>query len=572
MLSVQQRILNMIQCFRKEWRLYSDSERTTVCGIDSMLVALQLSVAEVNKKHHGDFNASLSEVVLSWNYFLPDKLGILQKNVEAPENYVDIKSVYTSFLKCCNMLDLIDIYKKWRALSMENESISAEQLLEFIAGKVDLSNDNDSNRMSPDNEELPLKLKKILYSYLSLLINSKNDLAFAFILNIPDRGLGRKAFTDLKHAAQKKQMSIFLMATSFIRTIELGGKGYAPSPDDPLRVHMKGLAQFIHFMDKLEEIIGEVPDPGLAGGLILSTIKMHLSKGRNSKDPFCQALEEVVQDLDLRIKNIKNFQHETMAPNITGISPARPKVHSINHGTAYCGRDTVKSLLILLDEAAAHQPPSNKAQLLFGEEFGFPSIIMLFRSPVQSTGCSPKPLRQRVRTAVYEKDLKLKQPLIRSQFACTYKDDQMTESKRKHFSSFQVPKFILPVPKRLAALFLQDELPVDSLHSNLKSAALGTCSGNLHQNGSKSKEIGKVSGEPKNRSAKRKQVDRTSENIIFTNDNEPLQHLHSKKPKTATNCQNSLDSNIKRERKCNKTLAKNKLITGQSKLTQFFRL
>ncbi|KAH0616989.1 hypothetical protein JD844_028530 [Phrynosoma platyrhinos] len=508
------------------------------------------------------------------------------------------------------MLDLIDIYKKWRVLSLENDSISSEvvstsdlqyrqgkrlktsreQLLEFIVGKVDLSNENNSNRMNQDNEEkqvtqlcfmqLPLKVKKIMYSYVSLLVNSKNDLAFACVLNIPERGLGRRAFTDLKHAAQKKQMSIFLMATSFIRTIELGGKGYAPSSDDPLRIHVKGLSQIIHFMDKLEEIIGEIPDPGLAGGRILSTIKIYLTKGRNSKDPFCQAAEEVLQDLDLQIKNIKNFQHEPMAASTTGISPARPKVHAINHGTAYCGRDTVKSLLALLDEAATHQPPNNKAQLLFDEEFGFPSTIMLYRrvvtdgncqSPVQSTGCSPKPLRQRIRTAVCEKELKLKQPLIRSQFACTYKDDQMTESKSNHFSTRQVPEFIHPVPKRLAALFLQDELTVDSLHSNLKSAALGKCSGNLQQNGSKSKEIGKVSGKPKNKSAKRKQVDRTSENVICTNDNESLQHLHSKRPKTATNCQNSLDSNIKRERKCNRTLAKNKLIAGQSKLTQFFR-
>lgn len=60
-----------------------------------------------------------------------------------------------------------------------------------------------------------------------------------------------------------------------------------------------------------------------AGGRILSTIKMQLIKGRNSRDPFCQAAEEVVQDLDLRIKNIISFQHEAVAASATGISPAR---------------------------------------------------------------------------------------------------------------------------------------------------------------------------------------------------------------------------------------------------------
>lgn len=50
MSSIQQRLLNMIRCFRREWKLYSDSERTMICGVDGMLMALQLAVGEVNKK------------------------------------------------------------------------------------------------------------------------------------------------------------------------------------------------------------------------------------------------------------------------------------------------------------------------------------------------------------------------------------------------------------------------------------------------------------------------------------------------------------------------------------------
>ncbi|KAM4839670.1 PCNA-interacting partner isoform X25 [Urocitellus parryii] len=154
----QKSVLDMIKAFRRNWHVLCDSERTTLCGADSMLLALQLSMAENNK-------------------------------------------------------------------------------------------------------QVQLLAKKVIFSYLSLLVNSKNDLALAHILNIPDRGLGREAFTDLKHAAQEKQMSIYLMATSFIRTLELGGKGYAPSPSDPLRKHVKGLSNFIHLIDKLNEILGEIPSP-----------------------------------------------------------------------------------------------------------------------------------------------------------------------------------------------------------------------------------------------------------------------------------------------------------------------
>lgn len=67
-------------------------------------------------------------------------------------------------------------------------------------------------------------------------------------------------------------------------------------------------------------------------------------------------------------------------------------------------------------------------------------------------------------------------------------------------------------------------------------------------------------------------MERTSENVMLTNENETPQHIYHKKPKTAMICQNSLDSKLKETRKSKKAIPKNKLITGQAKLTQFFRL
>lgn len=49
--------------------------------------------------------------------------------------------------------------------------------------------------------------------------------------------------------------------TSFVRAIQLGGKGYAPAQSDPLRKHVKGLSDFVQFLDNLEEILGDIPDP-----------------------------------------------------------------------------------------------------------------------------------------------------------------------------------------------------------------------------------------------------------------------------------------------------------------------
>lgn len=52
-------------------------------------------------------------------------------------------------------------------------------------------------------------------------------------------------------------------------------------------------------------------------------IKTQLIKGQNSRGPFYKAVEEVAQDLDLRIKNIINSQQGDVAASTTGISPSR---------------------------------------------------------------------------------------------------------------------------------------------------------------------------------------------------------------------------------------------------------
>ncbi|KAM5289361.1 PCNA-interacting partner isoform 5-T5 [Ctenodactylus gundi] len=496
----QKSVWDMIKDFRKNWRAFCNSERTTVCGADSMLLTLQLSMAENNKQ------IQLRDFLSGREYREDDETGL---------------SSPTSPLK--------------------------------------------HNR---DNEKVQLVAKTIFMSYLNLLVNSKNDLALAHILNIPDRGLGREAFTNLKHAAREKQMSIFLVATSFIRALELGGKGYAPSPSDPLRTHVKGLSNFINFIDRLEEVLGETPNPSIAGGRILSIIKMLLIKGQNSRDSFHKAVEEVAQDLDLRIKNIVSSQQEDVALSTTDISPARPKSHAINHGTAYCGRDTVKSLLVLLDEEAASAPARNKAELLYSDEntihHNGTSIFTLFSSPTQVNKSLMKPLKERVQKLMQEKKVKMKQTLIRSQFSCTYKDDYVINKDKGNY--------INSASKPLAILHMGNDLS-EGVNSSVGGSTNGTSSGNVHLDRNKNDKVSRKSNiQTGNKSSKRKQVYLDGENILCDHGSEPPQHKNVKISKTSNNAQNILDDKLARIAKGNKYPAKDKLITGQTKLTQFFRL
>ncbi|XP_074258426.1 PCNA-interacting partner isoform X3 [Saimiri boliviensis] len=495
----QKSVLDMIKEFRKNWHALCNSERTTLCSADSMLLALQLSMAENNKQ------TQLLDFLSGTQYAVGDES---------------------------------DLYKPI----------------------------SPTSKYTQDNEKVQRLARKIIFSYLNLLVNSKNDLAMAYILNIPDRGLGREAFTDLKHAAREKQMSMFLVATSFIRTIELGGKGYAPPPSDPLRTHVKGLSNFIRFIDKLDEILGEITNPSLAGGQILSVIKMQLIKGHNSRDPFYKAIEEVAQDLDFRIQNIINSQEGVVAVSTTDLSPARPKSHAINHGTAYCGRDTVKTLLVLLDEEAASAPTKNKAELLYDEEnpsHNGISILTLFRSPTQVDN-SIKPLRERICKSMQEKKIKMKQTLIRSQFACTYKDDNMIS--KDNWNNINVAS------KPLCVFHMENDLS-EGINSSVGRSAIGMSFGNVHLDRSKNEKVsGKSSSQTENKSSKRKQVDLDGENILCDKGNEPPQHKNVKMPKKSNDSQNKLYGTLAKVAKSNKCTAKDKLIPGQTKLTQFFRL
>ncbi|XP_068951355.1 PCNA-interacting partner isoform X2 [Petaurus breviceps papuanus] len=543
MAPLSEAVLDMIKSLRRNWHSLCPSERTTVCDADFMLEALQLSMAEINKEHSGEFTVSLSDVLLAWNHLLHDKLDLPCEDMEMVEHYKDIRKTYDAFLKNSNIFDLTDVYRKCQTLNStcENKVMSPVQSI----------------------------ARKIICSYLSLLVNSKNDLALAHIINIPDRGLGREAFTDLKHAAREKQMSVFLVATSFIRMIELGGKGYAPSPSDPLRTHGKGLNNFIIFMDKLEEILGEIPNPRIAGGRILSVIKTELIKGRSSGDAFRQAMEEVTQDLDLRIKNIINSQQEDRV-NTTGSSPVQPKSYAINHGTAYCGRDTVKVLLLLLDEEASNPPSENKADLLYGDEdttsYAGTPMLTLFSSPTQSNELLIKPLRERIQKSMEEKKIKMKQTLIRSQFACTYKDDFLADhercSSKKHTSGGPA-----------CEPHLQDALP-EGTSSFDGVPTLGTSSGNIQLDRSKNEKLSKKSsGQTGNKGPKRKQVDLNGENGLCDCENELSWPQMGKIPKTSSIIQNKSNQILARSAvKGSKPAPKNKLIAGQAKLTQFFRL
>lgn len=121
--------------------------------------------------------------------------------------------------------------------------------------------------------------------------------------------------------------------------------------------------------------------------------------------------------------------------------------------------------------------------------------------------------------------------------------------------------------------FLFSSCITEGVNSSVGRPTIGTSSGNVHVGRSKKEKVARKSSSlTGNTSSKRKQVDLDDENILCDNGNEPLQHKIVKIPKTSKDSQNKLDGKLLRVAKSNRCTTKDKLITGQMKLTQFFRL
>ncbi|XP_031169424.2 PCNA-interacting partner [Sander lucioperca] len=581
----------MVKVFRRECHRVLHSERTTIHGADGMLMLLQLAMADVNKQHGGEFKVALSDVLMAWKHLLFDKLHLPPPNIARLENYDLILETYESFLKRSNTVDLVDILSMYKQLSLVDsdpqEPVSPIQLFEFLSGNVDVSELPDSSvpstpssKSRPCNSQVKIAVRRVFCSYLNLLVNAKNDMALALTIDVPSRALGRQAFTDIKHAAHDNNTSLFLAVTSFVRAIQLGGKGYAPAESDPLRKHVKGLSDFVQFIDNLEEILGEIPDPSVCGARLVTAIRAVLVKGRSSGDAVFAAAEETTKELKERICQLHQIQKVIANGSGTGISPARPKAYAVNHCTAYGGRDTVKVLVALLDEEALTPPCQNTADLLSEDQPTLSGaegtcVLNLFRSPEVPTGCSPEPLKNRVQSRLDLLKPKPRDKVIRSQFACTYKDEELPLNRVLEFpSTSQVPTCVHPAPKRQTIPAVDEECSSDVEETTeakstsecpnkeqsgvQRGPALEPRSVNVQHRGAGPGNRKKTGTQMQRKGNKRKQVDSDQHG---GSENEPPQ----KKQLTSVLVQ-------MQGKNVSKASSKKKLIAGQGKLTSFFRL
>uniref|UniRef100_A0A8C1ZT83 PCNA-interacting partner n=1 Tax=Cyprinus carpio TaxID=7962 RepID=A0A8C1ZT83_CYPCA len=521
----------MTRVFRRECHRVLDSERTTIQGADGMLMVLQLAMAGINKQEHGDFGVALSEVLAAWKYFLLDNLQLSHNDIPLPQNYDLIRKEYDCFLKRTNTVDLIDVFVMFKELRINEdpEEPLTMQLFQFLIGEKKSLEKLDplpvcpatpSNKAGICSPKIQRVVRRVFCSYLGLLVKSKNDMALAFTLDNPNRSLGHIAFTDLRHATCNSTSSLFLTVTSFVRAIQLGGKGYAPPESHPLRKHVKALSEFLNFINQCQ-VLGETSNP------------------RELDSSWCLVLELVWS---------KAAVMETQCTLQQRIQAKVSRKESVKK------RETVKVLMTLFDEEALAPPCRNKAELLPEDQAVLNGssgacLLTLYKSPEAPTGSSPKPLRNRVLSQ--QEHIKSK---VKNHQACKQRPQSQIAVKQKlNFpSTSQLPTCVHPAPKKpnsLRATNLRHEGPSQS--------ALGEHSGNAWNRaggkGTQPEQLRRATGTSKRKLANRECTEQGKE------ENQPLQ----KRPPTKTPT-GGLG-------KRNKAPSK-KLIAGQGKLTGFFRL
>ncbi|XP_078586882.1 PCNA-interacting partner-like [Branchiostoma floridae x Branchiostoma japonicum] len=449
--------------------------RETILTPDDQLVALQLCMAELNSQKIGAFEVQASDVLEAVNHLIQDKLGNLA-TAEGPthrDDYHLIREAYDKFLDHCNVSDIADVFlrvrekfqldpdttqrcrssSKYILLELPQTQLETEMLKLLVDKSVtvvtmETSLDTSfSQSLEPadvrlTNQETDLNdllerghslsttvlssssatesyIRKVFQSYLTLLLNCRDEIALARAINIPDRDLDHRAFTELKRMARKKNMPMCQTAVSFVMQKRLGGKSYAPSQDNPLLQHIKGLSEFVTLLQKMQTIVEECTDSRSALGRLLTVLKNVLMRSKDltlRKSSVEVVAVTMMEEAGRLADQLSDRRTDTASPK-----------RSPGSGGSVYGRDVSRFIQLYLDRQAGRPSVGHVVEVLSdvytsqSTPVRIPSLVSQFRSPDPETEKSREdtPLLQRTMQRMKELNNK-KLAVPRYQSDCTW--------------------------------------------------------------------------------------------------------------------------------------------------------
>ncbi|XP_052776621.1 PCNA-interacting partner-like [Mya arenaria] len=439
------------------------NDRVTLLSPMDQLIAIQLCLAEKNKQETGDFDVESSIVIQASKDINNSKL-LSNYDITSCSQESGICELYRKFMEECNCIDMCDAFKLVKEACEKDESMRKQLLkktpvildapkseidrhmLKYLcegrqvrAVEVEVPLDCEDNiTVTIDDgcldtllveKEVMSTVKKapsitdayvrIIYlSYLELLVNSRSELAMSRVFNVPERELTHAAFTDLKHQARQKNMTMYQTATSYIMRIRLGGKGYAPDSSNPLAPHVKGVGEFVSLMHRMETVLEEEPDIRSACKRTVNIVKREMVKCRDSKIRQ-SSVESVAELLHEQIAAII----DTLDTQIVD-TPGKPAAS----GGSLTSRRARKALRRLLDKLATVDDDMSSLDHLTDiyssqrTPLRFPSVLSQFRSPMEDLEVTSPGNRfnQSLSQRVLNQSLKKQTPVYAKRYKSTY--------------------------------------------------------------------------------------------------------------------------------------------------------
>ena len=194
---------------------------------------------DINNKY--DLANALSSFI---DYLSSNKDNIHALVLQVPDSINQSAETEANLMSCIHPLEVVILRRMQEKFPILEGTEKTEMVLDNLNG-------SPTFYQLPEVSKSELTLFSSWTSYLTLLVNSRCELSLARTLNVPDRELEPSVFKALKRTAKEKDMPMFQTALSHITQVRLGGKGYRPSSKSLLVQHVKGLGDYVDFVDRL---------------------------------------------------------------------------------------------------------------------------------------------------------------------------------------------------------------------------------------------------------------------------------------------------------------------------------
>ncbi|XP_076307911.1 PCNA-interacting partner-like isoform X3 [Tachypleus tridentatus] len=314
----------------RQYNLFENGHTTFLSEKDHLL-ALQLSIAGLNKKDKGEYGVMASEVIFAHNSYVKlyceDGEGaVVDKTLQAYMDFLKLGNLIdlwkmsnileksmvgnqdlAHFVKKCSFLlcgrpnnkperNLVNLLCKDKDIyhviletpldtSLQDGSVLNDEKVGIMVELIEeecLSSVLFNGFSSVSNQGLPSAheeyVEQVMTAFIRLLVNSRDELALVMAITSPLVGLSHTAFTHLKHRSIETGMPMCQTALSYVLKLRLGGKSYAPSLNCSLRPYSKGLGIFVDVLNSLQTIMEEDFSTESAVRRILNVLKNKLSK------------------------------------------------------------------------------------------------------------------------------------------------------------------------------------------------------------------------------------------------------------------------------------------------------